>query len=196
MRLLKKNYSKRSDEELMSLYIKGDRKAFEEIYHRYGNYLFNFFNRKLWQNREKAEDFTQELFTKLIDKPEQFDINKKFKTWLFTIASNMCKNEYKRTEIRKRTKHTVPESFEAKSNLKPADKTVDETNFSVQLNAELLKLNEKHKEVFMLRHFDGLTMKEIAEILDINVGTVKSRLHNTTKLLAKKLATFNILLTE
>jgi len=196
MRLLKKNYSKRSDEELMSLYIKGDRKAFEEIYNRYGNYLLNFFNRKLWQDREKAEDFTQELFTKLINKPQQFDVTKKFKTWLFTIAANMCKNEYKRMEIRKTTRDDVPEGFEAKANVKMADRSVDESDFSTQLNAELNKLNDKHKEVFMLRHFEGLSLNEIAEILSVNVGTVKSRLHNTTKLLAKKLSTYNTLLTE
>lgn len=196
MRLLKKNYSKRSDEELMSLYIKGDRKAFEEIYNRYGNYLLNFFNRKLWQDREKAEDFTQEIFTKLIDRPEQFDTTKKFKTWLFTIASNMCKNEYKRMEIRKSTRNDVPEGFEAKASVKTADLSVDESDFATQLKTELNQLNEKHKEVFMLRHFDGLSMKEIAETLGINVGTVKSRLHNTTKLLAKKLNTYNTLLTE
>ncbi len=196
MRLLKKNYSKRSDEELMSLYIKGDRKAFEEIYNRYGNYLLNFFNRKLWQDREKAEDFTQEIFTKLIDRPEQFDATKKFKTWLFTIAGNMCKNEYKRMEIRKPTRNDVPEGFEARASIKTADQSVDESDFATQLKTELNQLNEKHREVFMLRHFDGLSMKEIAEILGINVGTVKSRLHNTTKLLAKKLNTYNTLLTE
>lgn len=196
MKLLKKNYSKRSDEELMLLYSKGDRKAFEEIYKRYGTYLLNFFNRKLWQDRLKAEDFTQELFTKLIDRPELFDTTKKFKTWLFTIASNMCKNEYKRMEIRKSTRNEVPEGFEAKANLKTADKSVDEHNFSTELNYELNKLNEKHKEVFMLRHYEGLSLNEIAEMLGINVGTVKSRLHNTTKLLAKKLNTFNTLLTE
>lgn len=187
MRLFKKNYKSYSDEDLMSFFIKGDRKAFEQIYERYGNFLVNFFNSKLWQDREKAEDFTQELFGKIIDRPEQFDTTKKFKTWLFTIASNMCKNEYKRVEIRKNHRNDVPEGFEAKDGKILQDETLDEKTFSDSLELELKNLKEKHRDVFVLRHFDGLSMKEIAEILEINEGTVKSRLHHATKTLASKL---------
>ncbi|MGV6860185.1 MAG: RNA polymerase sigma factor [Putridiphycobacter sp.] len=196
MRLIKKNYVKSSDEELMLLYTKGDRKAFEEIYKRYGTYIYNYFNRKLWYDSEKSEDFTQEIFTKLINKPGLFDPSKKFKSWLFTIANNMCKNEYKRMEVRKSTSYDVPEGYEAKADIKSAENQVDENSFSTQLDVELNKLNEKHKEVFMLRHFEGLSLNEISDMLEISVGTVKSRLHNTTKLLAKKLNTFNTLLAE
>lgn len=196
MRLFKKNYENYSDEELMLLFIKGDRKAFEQIYQRYGNYLVNYFNRKLWQDREKAEDFTQELFGKIIDRPEMFDTEKKFKTWLFTIASNMCKNEYKRVEIRKNTRNDLPEGFEARSNDELADETVDKNSFAESLKYELSKLKDKHREVFMLRHFEGLSMKEIANVLEINEGTVKSRLHNVTKDLSSKLAMYRKLIAE
>lgn len=196
MRLFKKDYEKYSDEDLMLLFIKGDRKAFEQIYQRYGNYLVNYFNRKLWQDREKAEDFTQELFGKIIDRPKMFDTNKKFKTWLFTIASNMCKNEYKRVEIRKNTRNDLPEGFEAESHDELADKTVDKNSFGESLKYELNKLKDKHKEVFMLRHFEGLSIKEIANVLEINEGTVKSRLHNVTKDLAAKLAMYRKLIAE
>ena len=196
MRLFKKDYVKYSDEELMLLYIKGDRKAFEQIYQRYGNYLVNYFNRKLWQDQEKAEDFTQELFGKIIDRPDMFDTNKKFKTWLFTIASNMCKNEYKRVEIRKSTRHDVPEGFEAKATDELVDKTLDKKSFVNSLQDELNKLKDKHKDVFMLRHFEGLSLKEIAETLEINEGTVKSRLHFVTKTLAGKLEIYKKLIAE
>ena len=196
MRLFKKDYEKHSDEELMLLFIKGDRKAFEQIYHRYGNYLVNYFNRKLWQDREKAEDFAQELFGKIIDRPNMFDTDKNFKTWLFTIASNMCKNEYKRVEIRKNTRNDLPEGFEGRSNDELADQTVDKNTFADSLKYELDKLKENHKEVFMLRHFEGLSIKEIANVLEINEGTVKSRLHNVTKDLASKLAMYRKLIAE
>ena len=196
MRLFKKDYVKYSDEELMLLFIKGDRKAFEQIYQRYGNYLVNYFNRKLWQDRDKAEDFAQELFGKIIDRPHMFDTTKKFKTWLFTVASNMCKNEYKRVEIRKNTRNDLPEGFEGKSDDELADQTVDKNSFADSLKFELDKLKDKHKEVFMLRHFEGLTIKEIANVLEINEGTVKSRLHNVTKDLASKLAMYRKLIAE
>lgn len=190
MRLFKKDYKKLSDEELMLLYTKGDRKAFEQIYHRYGDYLVNFFNRKLWQDREKAEDFTQELFRKIIDRPEMFDPTKKFKTWVFTVAGNMCKNEYKRAEIRKDSRKDLPEGFEGRSNDEIADKIFDKQSFKESLNIELSKLKDKHRQVFMLRNFEGLSIKEIAEVLQINEGTVKSRLHNVTKDLASKLEVY------
>jgi RNA polymerase sigma-70 factor (ECF subfamily) len=190
MRLFKRDYKRDSDEELMRLYIKGDRKAFEQIYHRYGDYLVNFFYRKLWQDREKAEDFTQELFRKIIDRPAMFDTTKMFKTWLFTVASNMCKNEYKRSEIRKDSRKDLPEGFEGRSNDEIADKIFDKQSFKESLDIELSKLKEKHRQVFMLRNFEGLSIKEIAEVLEINEGTVKSRLHNVTKDLASKLEVY------
>jgi RNA polymerase sigma-70 factor (ECF subfamily) len=64
------------------------------------------------------------------------------------------------------------------------------------LKSELNKLNDKHKEVFMLRHFEGLSIKDIALVLEINEGTVKSRLHNVTKDLASKLAMYRKLIAE
>lgn len=190
MKLFKKDYEKYTDEDLMRLYTEGDRVAFEQIYARYENYMINFFYRKLWNDRIKAEDFTHDLFTKIIDKPESFDLSRNFKTWLFSVANNMCKNEYKKQEVRKNTGYDVPEGVEAKDGTMLPDKEVDKNNFAAQLKVELNKLNDKHIEVFMLRHFEGLSLNEIAETLEINAGTVKSRLHHATKALAEKLAVF------
>ena len=187
---LKKDYLTYSDEELMRLFGTGDRLAFEQIYERYSAFMVNFFYRKLWNDREKAEDFTHELFAKIIHKPEHFDLNRNFKTWLFSVANNMCKNEYKSQQVRKNTAYEVPVGFQASSDDQSADKQVDNDNFTTQLKSELDKMNDKHREVFMLRHYDGLSISEIAESLGINPGTVKSRLHNATKELADKLKVF------
>lgn len=190
MRLFKKDYKTYKDEDLMDLFKKGDGKAFEEIYQRYEQFMVNFFYRKLWSDRIKAEDFTHDLFTKIIDKPDSFDTSRNFKTWLFSVANNMCKNEYKKQEIRKPTGYDLPEGVNAKDTAKLPDAEVDQNNFKEQLNIELKKLNDKHREVFMLRHFEGLSLNEIGEVLEINTGTVKSRLHHATKALADKLAVF------
>ena len=188
--LFKKDYSKYTDEDLMRSFIEGDKRAFEQIYDRYESFMVNFFYRKLWSDRIKAEDFAHDLFTKIVDKPESFDLNRNFKTWLFSVANNMCKNEYKKQEVRKNTGYDVPEGVEAEAATQMPDTAVDAGNFNEQLKVELNKLNDKHREVFMLRHFEGLSLKEIAETLDINAGTVKSRLHHATKTLAEKLAVF------
>ncbi|MFT4602102.1 MAG: RNA polymerase sigma factor (sigma-70 family) [Arenicella sp.] len=190
MQLFKKDYSTYTDEELMRSFTEGDKKAFEQIYARYENFMVNFFYRKLWSDRIKAEDFAHDLFTKIIDKPTSFDLSRNFKTWLFSVANNMCKNEYKKQEVRKNTGYDIPEGVEAKDNTRMPDKEVDANNFNEQLKKELNKLNDKHREVFMLRHFEGLSLNEIAETLEINAGTVKSRLHHATKTLAEKLAVF------
>lgn len=188
--LFKKDYSKYTDEDLMRSFIEGDRRAFEQIYDRYEAFMVNFFYRKLWNDRIKAEDFAHDLFTKIVDKPERFDLSRNFKTWLFSVANNMCKNEYKKQEVRKNTAYDVPEGVEAKDVTRAPDTEVDAGNFNEQLKVELGKLNDKHREVFMLRHFEGLSLNEIAETLEINAGTVKSRLHHATKTLAEKLAVF------
>jgi len=196
MRLFKKNYETYNDEDLMLLFQKGDRKAFEQIYSRYSNHLVNFFFQKLWQDREKAEDRAQDIFSKIIQNPDLFDATKKFKTWVFTIAYNMCKNEYKRHEVRKNTKYEISEGIEAQDENDLGDTQVDKMNFKMRLKIELDKLKTKHSEVFTLRHDQGLSLKEIAEILNINEGTVKSRLHYTTKYLAEQLAEFKTIISE
>jgi RNA polymerase sigma-70 factor (ECF subfamily) len=190
MRLVNKDYSTFTDEDLMNTFIGGDRKAFEFIYARYEKFMVNFFYRKLWSDRIKAEDFAHDLFTKIIDKPESFDTSRNFKTWLFSVANNMCKNEYKKQEVRKNTGYDIPEGVEAEDGGALPDAEVDRVNFGAELKIELNKLNDKHREVFMLRHFDGLSLNEIAETLEINAGTVKSRLHHATKTLAENLAVY------
>lgn len=190
MKLFRKDYKSMSDEELMKLYTQGDKSAFEQVYNRYEKFMVNFFYRKLWNDRIKAEDFAQDIFTKLIDNPALFDTSRNFKAWLFSVANNMCKNEYKKQEVRKNTGYDVPEYYEGKVEEDGPDKSVDKASFNEVLKAELDKLGDKHKEVFMMRHFDGMALEEIAEALDINTGTVKSRLHHATKTVAQKLEVF------
>lgn len=190
MRLFKKDYATYEDEDLMRFFIKGDRKAFEQIYDRYEHFMINFFYRKLWSDREKAEDFMHDLFAKIIDKPTAYDPSRSFKTWLFSVANNMCKNEYKKQEIRKPTSYEIPSDGAVRDHQDQPDKEVDKNNFREELNSELAKLNEIHRSVFMLRHFEGLSLIEIAETLEISEGTVKSRLHLATKTLASKLVVF------
>jgi len=190
MKLFKKDYKNFSDEDLMRLYSKGDRLAFEQIYDRYEKFMVNFFYRKLWNDKIKAEDFVHDLFSKLIDQPQSFDPSRSFKTWLFSVANNMCKNEYKKQEVRKNTSYDVPEYYDGTDTNDSADVEVDKKSFNQVLKSELDKLGDKHKEVFMLRHFEGMSLDEIAETLEINTGTVKSRLHHATKTLADKLEIF------
>ena len=111
MRLLKPQHTTMSDEDLMIAISKGDKRAFDEIYERYSGPLMGYFMRMLWRDREKAEDFVHDLFAKIIRKPELFDPSRKFKTWVFSVANNMCKNEYKKQEVRKNTSNGLDHTY-------------------------------------------------------------------------------------
>jgi len=191
MQLFKPSYHSFSDEKLMLTLSKGDKRAFDELYDRYAKALKGYFMRMLWKNESKSEDFVHDLFVKIIHNPESFDSNRSFKTWLYSVACNMCKNEYKKQEVRKGTSTGIDQFYSI------SDKGVDVLNevqmshFGSQFEKSMDELKTEHQEVFSLRHMDGLSIKEIAEVLEINEGTVKSRLFYATKQLADKLKEFN-----
>jgi len=187
----RENYTELTDELLMAKVADGESTAFSELYDRYSSPLINYFYRMLWRDREKAEDFMQELFTKLIHKPHLYNPERKFKTWLYSIANNMCKNEYRRMEVRKNTSNGLDERSDVKDHNVLSDKIVDRTIFNDKLNEELLELSESHRSVFELRYREDLSIKEIAEIMDCSEGTIKSRLFYTIKKLSEKLKAFN-----
>jgi RNA polymerase sigma-70 factor (ECF subfamily) len=190
MQLFKPRYTSMTDEDLMKSLSKGDKRAFDELYKRFYGQLLGYFKNMLWRDHEKAEDMVHDLFAKIIKNPDYFDANRSFRTWLFSVASNMCKNEYKKMEVRKNTVSGVDEyrTVSASSNVL---NEVQDIQFQEAFEEGLQELDEKHREVFTLRHLDGLSMKEIAEVMELNEGTVKSRLFYATKQLAEKLKVYN-----
>lgn len=190
MKLAKKAYSAYTDEQLMDEVVKGNSRAFTEVYERYSKPMLNYFYKMLWQDKLKAEDFMQELFTKIIHKPHLFNSKLKFKTWIFSIANNMCKNEYRKQEVRKGSNNDLHDNI-ASDDSSDQVKKVDESIFSDRLKEELSLLSSSHREVFILRFKQGLSLKEIADVLDVSEGTVKSRVFYTLKKLSANLKEFN-----
>lgn len=191
MRLFKVNYQKEVDEQLMRMVAKGDQRAFDEIYNRYAAKLAYYFTSKLKHDKEKGEDFVHDLFAKLIDRPELFDASRKFKTWIYSVANNMCINEYKKMAVRSNTTNGVSQDLPIASYEKGVAEQVYEQDFANDLDSTLRDMDQKHSEVFVLRHIDGLSVKEVAEALDISPGTVKSRLFYATKKIAGQLAKYD-----
>ncbi|MGY8925983.1 MAG: RNA polymerase sigma factor [Flavobacteriales bacterium] len=191
MRLIRRQYNTLTDESLMVSISQGDKKAFDELYTRYSGPLLGFFINKLWKDREKSEDFVHDIFAKIIKKPESFDPSRKFKTWLYSVANNMCKNEYKKQEVRKDTTSGLDNHYSLKDDSSNVLSEVQDSQFRDEFEVSLHALDIKHKEVFELRHVNGLSIKEIAEVLVISDGTVKSRLFYATKYLSESLKEFN-----
>jgi RNA polymerase sigma-70 factor (ECF subfamily) len=190
MRLFRPTYHKATDEELMSMLIKSDQRAFDEIYQRYAGPLLHYFMRMLWRDREKAEDLVHDLFAKIIRKPDYFDPEKSFKTWVYSVACNMCKNEYKKKEVRKGFSNGLDLHYALADKSTNVLSDVEDAFFKEALNDQLNNLDDKHREAFTLRHVEGLSVKEIAEVLGINEGTVKSRVFYAIKSLAANLKEF------
>ena len=187
MALFKKNYSTKSDEELMSMLTKGGQSAFEELYERYSKPLLNFLFKMLNRDSERAEDLLHDLFLKIIEKPESFDGNKKFNTWFYTLASNMIKNEYRSRQIR--NQH-VAEAINYIQAFEINNESLDRQLFDKHLQTELNKLDVESKMIFNLRFIEEMTIKQIAEMMECPEGTVKSRLFYLTKQLSRKLSIY------
>jgi len=182
-------YHKKSDEELMELIKENNQKAFGELYDRYAERLINYFYRMLWKDQEKAEDFTQDLFTKIIQKPELFNGSRAFKTWVFSVANNMCKNEYRHHEVKKKANDHFDYNV-SRSAASKAVEDMDKITFNQELEVALSSLDEAKRSTFELRYNDDMSIKEIADTFGCSEGTVKSRLFYTLKHLNTKLKAF------
>jgi RNA polymerase sigma-70 factor (ECF subfamily) len=170
----------------MQLVCKGDKKAFEELYARYGKKLLRFLYRLLNRDKDKAEDFLQDIFMKIIERPEQFDPARKFSTWIYTVATNLCKNEMRNLATRSRL---IEESGIKEDYLQQASyhSAIDHKQFKTELQTIYETLNERDRIVFVLRFQHEVPIKDIAEILGCPEGTVKSSTYYLLKKIAQKI---------
>ncbi|HPN36002.1 MAG TPA: sigma-70 family RNA polymerase sigma factor [bacterium] len=187
-------YSHRTDEALMARVQKGDARAMTVLYERYNRRLLVFFRRMLG-GKQVAEDMLQETFLHLIDRAGLYDSAKKFSTWLFCIAYNLCKNEYRRRQRRKSSatiEDLLHSDYPLADNLTvDLHEEITSRFFLEAVFRELEKLGPERKSLFLLRCQQELSVHEIAEITGLAEGTVKSRLFYINKILADRLESFH-----
>jgi RNA polymerase sigma-70 factor, ECF subfamily len=180
------------DEELVRLFLDGDSAAFEELVSRYEPVIMNMAYRLLG-NRSDAADVCQEVLVLLIRKLESFRGEAKFSTWLYRVSLNAC-HDYARRSRRHLSISESPGDDLPDIEQRLADEGFDSPETSAE-RAEVQKavrdgvarLPYKFKEVIYLHDLNGYNYKEVAEILDISLGTVKSRLNRARTRLAKEL---------
>ncbi len=173
--LFLKKHKKLTDEQLVALMTKGQSSALDELYRRYYDPMYRYFYSKLGQQEAIAADFTQDLFVRLIEKAAYFDTQQNFSSWLYTIASNLCKNEYRRKSraiIDSQKSILTLDIQEEQPHLK-----IKKSDFDRQLAAAVKQLQTAQQTCFRLRYEQGLTLPEISQIMDCPIGTIKSRLH-------------------
>lgn len=145
--------------------------TFRNLYLEYGPRAQGFFLRMTGRDRELARDLTQDLFMRLWSGRDNYDPDRSFKTWMFAIAYNMLKNEY-------RHRLTVMEYVEYADKDEPVTETdhLETEQRNQILRSAIGRLPEPQKVVFLLRYEEELPLSEIARVCSIPEGTVKSRL--------------------
>ncbi|MFJ5763596.1 RNA polymerase sigma factor SigW [Neobacillus sp. NPDC093182] len=172
--------------------IKGDQDAFAEIVEIYSNSIYQLGYRMLG-NRHEAEDIAQEAFIRAYVNIKSFNQDLKFSTWLFRIATNLCIDRIRKkkpdyyldAEVSGTDGLTMYSQLASNSPLPENELESLELQESVQ--KEILKLPEKYRSVIVLKYIEELSLNEISEILDLPLGTVKTRIHRGREALRQQL---------
>ena len=187
----KKNFIVLNDEALMRLVRQNRTAAFDELYDRYSGRIYAFVSRMLSGNTEAARDLTQDVFLRVVEKSDTYNPQYRFSSWIFTIASNLCKNEYRRQAVRKSDPLDETRLYAGQGN---PERSADQRLFSAALEQALNELRPSHRTVFLLRYQQDFSIGEIASIAGCAEGTVKSRLHHVIKKLGHQLKDYEGLL--
>jgi RNA polymerase sigma-70 factor (ECF subfamily) len=165
--------------------------AFDELYDRYSGRIYAFVLRMLSGNVEAARDLTQDVFLRVVEKSDIYSNEYRFSSWIFTIASNLCKNEYRRQAVRKSDPLDETRILAGQDN---PERIADQRLFSEALEQALAELQPAHRTVFLLRYQQDFSVRDIARIAGCAEGTVKSRLHHIIRQLGHQLKDYEGLL--
>ena len=173
-----------SDSDLMERFGSGDDEAFRLLDERHQKPLLNFFWRRAF-DRQIAQDCTQEVFLRLVKHRGRWKPQAKFTTYMYRIAENLWIDRYRSRKAAPRTtslqspagdhEGEMSQVIPGRSRL-PEDGAAD-SELAVRIQTALESLSEDQRAVFLLAETKGLKYQEIGEILEIPVGTVKSRMH-------------------
>ena len=169
-----------SDEQLMSLFQGGDENAYIELVNRYKDKLINFIFNYLG-DLESSEDVVQETMIKLYQKKHYYKEIAKFSTWLYTIAKNLANTELRKRKQRKTTLLSQfskdDKTYDLPSNDPEPGQEIQTDIVNKIIRDAVDQLSEKFKIVIVLRDIQGLSYEDISEIINVPIGTVKSRIN-------------------
>ena len=183
---------------LVAAHLAGDGRAFGELVRRYQPRLLTFIHRMIG-DRERSEDLVQEAFVRVHRHIHRFDQSRKFSTWIYTIASNLAKNElrnrsrsplvlYQSARGARDDEDHRPLEFEDATS-RPDD-MYHHRALRELVEATVDRLPAHHRTVFVLRELEGRSYEEIADITDCNLGTVKSRLNRARRAFAEMIGPY------
>ncbi|QED45994.1 RNA polymerase sigma factor SigW [Cytobacillus dafuensis] len=170
----------------------GDQDAYAEIVEIYKDKVFLICYRMLG-NRHEAEDIAQEAFLRAYVNIHSFNINLKFSSWLYRIATNLCIDRIRKkkpdfyldAEVAGTDGLTMYSQIAADTSLPEED--VESLELQETIQREISKLPEKYRTVIVLKYIEELSLNEISQILDLPLGTVKTRIHRGREALRTQL---------
>jgi len=154
-----------TDEALAARVAEGDELALRELLRRYERPLVGFLYRQT--GGRDVEDLYQETWLRVVRSAPRFDAARRFSTWLFQIAVNLCRDWHRRP----------PPEPHVGSDDEPAGAQLERSEAALDAAHLLRQLSEAQREVVVLRYYHDLSEDAVAKILDIPLGTVKSRMH-------------------
>lgn len=171
-----------SDETLAVRAEQGDPEAISVLVRRHSGRLYGFLQR-YHPDRDDCDDLLQETWIRVLSRLDRFDPRKRFSTWLFQIALNLCRDLARRERGRRRLRQGVEDMQPVKASF-----AMEETVDARKAMQAVETLPREQKEVLLLRYYHGFPEAEVSEILGCPRGTVKSRLHQAVKSLRLRLA--------
>jgi RNA polymerase sigma-70 factor (ECF subfamily) len=174
--------------------MQGDPEAFASLVYRWQGSI-NRLCCRMVGDTHRAEDLTQEAFARLFAHRARYEASARFSTYLWQIALNLCRDELRRRG-RRREDSVEPEKVEdlvageamAYSSALPPDAQLSASEQAHEVRVALETLPERFREVLVLRHYEGLKFREIADVLDVPEGTVKSRMAEALDRMGRLLA--------
>lgn len=172
--------------------LKGDQSAFADIVSLYQHKLYQICYRMLG-NKQESEDIAQEAFVRAYTNLHTFDQKRKFSTWLYRIATNLCIDRIrkKKPDYYLDAEVTGTDGLNMYSQIAADDQLPEETIVQMELQDriqyEIGRLPDKYRSVIVLKYIEELSLQEISEILDMPLGTVKTRIHRGREALRKQL---------
>jgi RNA polymerase sigma-70 factor (ECF subfamily) len=158
----------RSDEDLMAAVASGDETALTALIDRYAASMHAYLLRHSG-SREDADDLLQETWVRVARSAKSFDTARRFRSWIYGIATNLARDLFRRRVTKERALRTLATNPPATASADSADRG--------ELRARIAELPENMRAVLLLRYYEGMSEAEMAEALEIPRGTVKSRLH-------------------
>lgn len=175
--------------------LKGDQDSFEEIVSLFQHRLYHVCFRMLG-NRQEAEDIAQEAFVRAYINIHTFDQKRKFSTWIFRIATNLCIDRIRKKKPDYYLDANVPgtEGLTMYSQIvAPGELPEDEISrmeTQERIQYEISRLSDRYRSVIVLRYIEELPLQEISDILNLPLGTVKTRVHRGRAALRKQMDDF------